>query len=287
MGAGLIPILSLVASGIVWGFTWVPLKYFSSVGLDSHSIAVTAYAAVSLPALPVIWRERGQWRREATLLCVIGLFFGLANFALTLALMTGSVVRVMLLFFLLPAWGVIGGRLFLKEVLGWRRLLAVALCLIGVFILVGGVDALREPLSIADGAALLAGLVYTLGGICNRAANEIPMRSRTLISFVGCALIGLAGLLVHQPSIPTLAFTDWALLCLFASVWIMGATLLTTYGVTHLPASRAGVVQVIELVVAILSAMLIGGEVLSVAEYVGSGLIVAATLVEATSVSRD
>ena len=66
---------------------------------------------------------------------------------------------------------------------------------------------------------------------------------------------------------------------------IMGATLLTTYGVTHVPASRAGVVQVIELVVAIVSAVLIGGEVLTLAEYVGSGLIVAATLVEATGAS--
>jgi drug/metabolite transporter (DMT)-like permease len=31
----------------------------------------------------------------------------------------------MLLFFLLPAWGVIGGKLFLHEQLGPRRLIAV------------------------------------------------------------------------------------------------------------------------------------------------------------------
>ena len=50
------------------------------------------------------------------------------------------------------------------------------------------------------------------------------------------------------------------LLMLFASVWIMGATLLTTYGVTHVQASRAAVVQVVELMVAMVSAVLIGGE---------------------------
>lgn len=282
MGVGLTAILSLVGSGVVWGFTWLPLKYFAGLGLDGHAIAVTAYVLVALVSVPVIWRERAQWRREFRWLLLIGLFFGLANFALNQALMTGSVVRVMLLFFLLPAWGVIGGRVILKEAMGWRRLLAVALCLAGVFILVGGVEIFREPLSMADGAALLAGVVYTLGGISNRAAREIPMASRTLVSFVGCAAIGMAGLLVHVPSLPPLAIADWALLLLFASVWIMGATLLTTYGVTHVPASRAGVVQVVELVVAIVSAVLIGGEVLSVAEYVGSGLILAATLVEAS-----
>ena len=280
------PILSLVGSGIVWGFTWLPLKYFAGLGLDSHAIAITAYVLISVVSLPVILRERAQWRSEMRLLLLIGLFFGLANFALNFALMTGSVVRVMLLFFLLPAWGVIGGRIFLKEVLGWRRLLAVGLCLAGVFTLVGGIDVLREPLSIADGAALLAGVVYTLGGISNRAAREIPMASRTLVSFVGCAAIGVAGLLVHVPAIPVLPVVDWVLLLLFAAVWIMGATLLTTFGVTHVPASRAGVVQVIELVVAIVSAVMIGGEVLSVAELVGSGLILMATLVEATGAAQ-
>ncbi len=282
MGGGLIPILSLLASGVVWGFTWLPLKYFASLGLDGHAIAITAYGLVSLIALPLIWRERAQWRNELCWLLLIGLFFGLANFTLNQALMTGSVVRVMLLFFLLPAWGVIGGRLFLKETLGWRRMLAVVLCLAGVFTLVGGVDALREPLSIADGAALLAGVVYTLGGISNRVAREIPIASRTLAAFVGCAAIGMSGLLVHVPSVPAIAISDWVLLMLFASVWIMGGTLLTTYGVTHVAASRAGVVLVIELVVAIVSAVLIGGETLSLAEYVGSGLIIAATLVEAS-----
>lgn len=275
-------ILSLVGSGVVWGLTWLPLKYFAGLGLDGHAIAVTAYVLVSLVSFPFIWRERAQWRHEFRSLLIIGLSFGLANFALNQALMDGSVVRVMLLFFLLPAWGVIGGRLVLKEALGWRRLLAVVLCLAGVFTLVGGVDVFREPLSMADGAALLAGVAYTLGGISNRIAREIPMASRTLVAFIGCAAIGIAGLLVHVPSVPPLAIADWVLLLLFASVWIMGATLLTTYGVTHLPASRAGVVQVVELVVAIVSAVLIGGEVLSLTEYVGSGLILAATLVEAS-----
>ena len=91
---------------------------------------------------------------------------------------------------------------------------------------------------------------------------------------------------MDQKTVPSLSMADWTLLLLFASVWIMGATLLTTYGVTHVPASRAGVVQVIELVVAIVSAVLVGGEVLTLAELIGSGLIVAATLVEATGASR-
>ena len=274
-------VLSLVLSGVVWGFAWWPLKYFGAQGLDGHAIALTAYALVGVASLPLIWREHHAWRPEWYWLLLIGLFFGLANFLFSWSLMVGSVVRGMLLFFLLPAWGVLGGKIFLKERLGMRRLLAVALCLGGVFTIVGGVDVFDAPLSFADVAAFIAGLAYTAAGITNRAAREIPIASRTLVSFVGCGLVALAGLAVHTPVIPMLAPTEWALLCLFAFVWLMGGTLLTTYGVTHVQASRAAVLQVAELLVAVVSAVLIGGETLSAGEYAGGAMILLATLIEA------
>lgn len=274
-------VTALVLSGFIWGLSWWPLKYFGSLGLDGHAIALTAYALVGVLALPLIWRERQQWRQEVWLLVLIALCFGLANFLFSWSLMVGSVVRSMLLFFLLPAWGVLGGKIFLKERLGMRRLLAVALCLGGVFLIVGGVDAFDAPLSFADGAAFIAGLAYTAAGISNRAARAIPMASRTLASFVGCGLVAYAALAVHTPALPSLGAADWGWLCLFAFGWLLGATLLTTYGVTHVQASRAAVLQVGELLVAVVSAVLIGGESLSGAEYAGGVMIVAATLLEA------
>lgn len=280
-------VLSLVCSGIIWGFAWWPLKIFAAQGLDGHAIALTAYALVGLVSLPFILRERRAWRKEFHLLLLIGLFFGVANFLFTWSLMVGSVVRSMLLFFLLPAWGVIGGRLFLKEKLGPRRLLAVALCLGGVFTIVGGIEVFREPLSFADVTAFIAGIAYTAAGITNRAAREIPLVSRTLMSFVGCTAVALVGLTLHVPEMPVLSAGGWALLCLFAFVWLMGGTLLTTYGVTNVQASRAAVLQVAELLVAVVSAMWIGGESLSTGEYVGGAMILSATLIEALSTPSE
>lgn len=274
-------VLSLVFSGVVWGLAWWPLKYFGAQGLDGHAIALTAYALVGVVSLPLIWRERRAWQPEWHWLLLIGLFFGLANFLFSWSLMVGSVVRGMLLFFLLPAWGVLGGKIFLKERLGTRRLLAVALCLGGVFTIVGGVDVFDAPLSFADVAAFIAGLAYTAAGITNRAARAIPIASRTLVSFVGCGAVALAGLSVHTPVIPMLPPFEWVLLCLFAFVWLMGGTLLTTYGVTHVQASRAAVLQVAELLVAVVSAVLVGGETLSAGEYAGGAMILLATLIEA------
>jgi len=71
------------------------------------------------------------------------------------------------------------------------------------------------------------------------------------------------------------------LLAGFAFFWLLGAGLLTTYGVTHVQASRAAVFQIVELLVAVVSAVLIGGETLSYGDYVGGALILLATMIEA------
>lgn len=279
--------VSLLASGVVWGLSWWPLKYFASLGFTGHTIGLTAYALVGAVSLPIIWRQRAQWAREWRLLLLIGLFFGCANMAFTAALTMGSVVRAMLLFFLLPAWGAIGGWLFLKERIGPRRLIAVALSLGGVFVIVDGVDALRQHLSPADGMALAAGFCYTAAGIANRKARAIPMASRTLVSFVGCTVVAVAALGFTTPVFPDTSPFVWTMLALFAFLWLLGGTLLTTYGVTHVQASRAAVLQVVELVVAVFTAIWLGGEQLFLKDCIGGAMILAATLIEATSQPKE
>lgn len=274
---------SLMASGFAWGLIWWPLKFFAGAGLTGHGIALTAYALVTVVSLPWIWRERAAWRDEARLLFLIGLFFGCANIAFTSAMMTGSVVRAMLLFYLLPAWGAIGGRLFLNERIGPRRLAAIVLSLGGVFVILGGSAVFRQAFSFADATALIAGMSYTAAGIANRKAVAIPMASRTLVSFAGCTLLALAGLLFSVPAVPTLALSTWLLLTLFAFAWLLGGTLLTTYGVTHVAVSRAAVLQVLELLVAVISAIWIGGEALDTKEWIGGAMVLTATLIEATN----
>ena len=272
---------------MIWGCTWWPLKYFAALGLDGHSVSLTAYSAIALLSLPFIFRERAQCRKEWHYLLLIGFFFGAANVALTYALMAGSVVRVMLLFFLLPVWGILGGAIFLKERIAFFRVIAVVMSLVGVFVILGAAEAFSTPLSLADVLALIAGVTYTAGGITNRKAQTLPMLSRTLISFVGCSLLAVMALSLSVPAIPTLSTMDWVWLGMFAGVWLMGATLLTTYGVTYVQAGRAAVFQVAELLVAVVSAVLIGGETLRAHEYLGAALIVGAALLEARSSSRD
>lgn len=278
-------VLALMASGVVWGIAWWPLKLFARAGLTAHAICLSAYTVVALASLPLIWRERHRWQAERWHLLAIGLLFGAANFAFTAALTMGPVLRAMLLFYLLPAWGALGGALFLHERLGPRRLLAVALSLAGVFVIMGGASLFHQALSRADCMALAAGFCYSAAGIANRKASSIPILSRTLVAFSGCAVIAVAMLPWSSPSFPLLTPSTWLMLLLFTLVWLLAGTFLTTYGVTHIEASRAGVLQVIELLVAVVTAIWIGGEQPGLHDAMGGALIVAATLIEARNSS--
>lgn len=96
----------------------------------------------------------------------------------------------------------------------------------------------------------------------------------------GCGLLsGLLLPLTGQP-FPPIAFTQVLLLLGFGVFWLVTALWVTMYGVTHLEASRSAVLLVVELAVAVVSAMIIGGERLSIVGWAGAALITTAALIE-------
>jgi drug/metabolite transporter (DMT)-like permease len=279
-----LPIISILIGTVFWGLLWLPLKFFSQLGLTGNLIGMTAYSMVGILAIPIVWKQRKLWHKEWMLLLLIGLFYAVANITFTTALIKGEVVRVMLLFYLLPVWGAIGGVLLLGEKLSKQRCLAIVLSLAGVFVIMGGTSILSEPFSLVDLMALSAGLCLSATGVVNKMAEKIPMASRSFVPFIFCPpLAALANFYVPTP-MPELNAISWMLLAAFAFIWLFGATVFNTYGLANLEASRASVLQVTELFVAIITAMVIGGEALELKEYIGGTLIIAATFIEAAEI---
>lgn len=276
-----LPVISILLGAVLWGFSWWPLKFFADAGLSGNLIGMTAYTVIGLVAIPILWKERQQWRSEAILLVLIGIFFGLANISFTTALMQGEVVRVMLLFYLLPAWGALGGVFLLGERLNRRRCVAITLSLMGVFVILGGSDVLNKPFSTVDIIALASGLFLSATGVVNKMALKIPMASRCFIPFIFGPPMAFIGNYIAPTPMPEIGLFVWILLVLFAFIWLLGATLLTTYGVSNMEASRASILQVMELFVAIVTAIWLGNEVLELKEYIGGALIITATILEA------
>lgn len=278
-----LPVISILLGAACWGFLWWPLKFFAEAGLTGNLIGMTAYFMVGIVALPIVWRQRQSWRGEWKLLVLIGFFFAMANITFTTALMQGEVVRVMLLFYLLPVWGALGGIFILKEKLSKRRWLAITLSLTGVFVIMGGASLFNQPFSLVDLMSLAAGFCLSATGVVNKKAVQIPMASRSFIPFIFCPPLAMLGNHFVPTSMPEIDLTVWLFLALFAFIWLFGATVFSTYGLANIEASRASILQVTELFVAIITAIWIGGEVLELKEFVGGALIVAATLLEATS----
>jgi drug/metabolite transporter (DMT)-like permease len=280
-----LPVVVLLFSASLWGLSWWPLKQFGALGLSGPVLALLSYALAGVVGLPWLWRERPAWWPQARLLLLLGIVGGWANAAFVSALVQGDVVRVMLLFYLSPVWSVLGGRLLLGETVSRRRALAVLLALSGAFLVVGGLQALDAPLATADLLALSAGIAFAGNNLVSRAAQGIPLLSKTVAVFVGC---GVAALLMLRfgsgPAnvwpVPTLGLG--AALLAYSLVWMVLATATWQYGVTHMEAGRSGVILIAELLVALVSAALLGGGQLLPRDWLAAALIAAGALLEAT-----
>ncbi len=282
---------TLLFSASLWGLTWWPLKHFAAYGLSGPTLAMWAYGLAGVVGLPWLLKQGPQWREQAGLLVLIALVGGWANTAFVSALVLGDVVRVMLLFYLAPAWSVLGGWLFLGERVSARRGLAVALCLCGAFLVVGGVSAFDSPLSTADLLAITAGLCFSGNNILARKAQSVPIASKTVGVLLGCGVMAALMLVlmawVQGTQVPWVDVSRFELhvvllFTAFSLLWMGLVTYTWQWSVTRLEAGRAGVIAIAELVVAVLSATLSGVESMTLLESLGAALIVSAAVLEAT-----
>ena len=277
-----LPLTLLVFSASLWGLTWWPLKAFAAAGLSGSTLSLLSYGPVGLCGLFFLARDRSAWRGQARLLLLLALIGGWANISFINALMLGDVVRVMLLFYLAPVWSVLGGRIFLDETVSRRRMLAVCLALAGLWLVIGGADAFNAPLSTADLMALSAGLAFAGNNLISRATQSVPMTSKTVAVFLGCGLLSVVSVGWQGLPMPVMTASLGLGLLAYGFGWLVLATATWLYGVTHLETGRAGVVLIIELVVAVVSVTLFGGEQMLPRMWMGGLLMATASLLEAT-----
>jgi len=273
-------VTALLTAGLLWGLTWIPLKYFGSQGLNGITLTMMSYGLVGLLALPWMLYRRSTWWPQRNLVLMIAIAGGLANVCFLSAIVRGEVVRVMLLFYLAPVWGVLGGRIFFGEPLTRLRVLGVATAVVGAVLLLGGPAVIASPPGIVDLLALASGMFYASQNLFTRAADRTPLDAKSLVVFVGCGLMSGAIVLGTGQPLPQMPPLLVGQLFAFAAIWMLAAMVATAWGVSHMEAGRAAILLVFELVAAVLSAMWIAGERLGGTEWIGAAMIVAAALLE-------
>lgn len=276
-----LPVILLLLSAVMWGLTWWPLKVFNAAGIAGVPLILITYGSAGLLLSFLLWRDRKAWVGNSRWLWLIGLLGGYANLAFASAMIYGDVVRAMMLFYLAPVWGVIGGRVFLGECIDRRRWLGMVFAIIGAWLILGGNAFFNNAPSMIDILALTAGVAFAMGNVVFRATSTYPNGSRIAAIFIGCGLFALLLLPFQTGGIPQLAPQLWLALAAFSLLWLLGATAASAWAVSHMEAGRSSILLITELLVAVISATLIGGETLAAEEMVGGGLIVLSAVLEA------
>lgn len=274
-------VAAMFASGLLWGLSWIPVKHFGRAGLSGVGLTIASYGTIGVLVIPWLWRRREAMRSQRGLVVANGLLGGLGNVFFVVTMMQGDVIRSMLLFYLAPVWGVVGGRVFLHERITPSRVVAVALALTGATLVLGGPGALAGPVRLVDAFAIGAGFFYAMQNVAARGADQVPVELKAASLFTGCAVVGLVAFPISGESIPH--FDAWlgVQVALFAGLWLVAAIGAQLYGVSHLDAGRSSVLIIFELVAAVASAWLLTDEALPVAGWIGGVLIVSAALLEA------
>jgi len=280
------PLFALIASSILWGLVWLPLKFFAEAGFGSVSLLFVAYGSLTLIGLPVLIRygltNAGSWKREGLVMALIFIFGGYANVAFNTSMMYGNVIRSMALFYTLPVWALLGGYIFLGEKITPWRAFAALCAIVGAWLILGGTAIFVSPPGWMDLLAITSGFAYAMNNLCFRATPHIAIAPKISMMFVSGTVFCVVLLLAGVEAVPqNVSHSVWLLACAFGLVWILFSNIGTQWGVTHMEAGRAAVIIVLELVIAILSSMLISHTQLSLVEWCGAGLILAAALMEA------
>lgn len=273
---------------MLWGLSWLPLKAINAMGIDGIALIFVAYAILTLTLSPLLFKQFSSWKEHKKIMLLIALFGGGANLAFTYALINGEVIRVMVLFYLLPVWGVAGGRLFLKEDIDRWRYLGVLLAISGAFFILGGFEVLDAPPSWIDLIALASGLFFAMNNLLFRGAQGIPVSSKIGSMFVGCFTLAGLLLLAGIEQFPSSVTENvWWMLVLYALFWLLIANIGSQWSVTHMEAGRSSIIIIFELITAVISATLIAGETMSLLEYTGGALIMTAAFIEAFRTKDD
>jgi drug/metabolite transporter (DMT)-like permease len=273
---------ALLINAFVWGVSWWPFRQLEQHGL--HPLWATALM-YSLAVICVLAYRPAAWRSlvHTPQLWWLVLASGLTNVGFNWAVTVGDVVRVVLLFYLMPAWSVLLAWPLLGEKPTRASIARLVLALVGVLIVLKTPgSAWPLPQTLADYLALMGGFCFALTNVMLRRLKDTPSEARMFGMFGGGSLMALltamfAGALGLAPSVPA-PHTDWVLLALVLSFAFLGSNLALQYGAARLKASTTSLVMLSEVLFASVSSIALGAAQWEARVAIGGGLIVLAAL---------
>jgi drug/metabolite transporter (DMT)-like permease len=290
---------ALVINAFVWGVSWWPLRQLQSAGLHplwSTAIVYCFAVLVVLSVKPKAW----QGILGHPQLWLLFLASGLTNVGFNWAVSINDVVRVLILFYLMPAWAVLLAWLLLGERPTRSALMRLLLAFMGVMVvLLPAAIFTTSPtsatstsqtisklhFSFADGLALMGGFCFAFTNVLLKKLNHTPSESRMLAMFGGGAMLatlaGAAGVTQGWVSATPAISSNWVFLAGGLSVAFLIGNMALQYGASRLRSSTTSVVMLSEVAFGSLSAIALGAAVVDARTLVGGLLIIFAAALAA------
>jgi drug/metabolite transporter (DMT)-like permease len=284
------PTWALLFGAATWGIVWYPYRLLAQGGLDGIWSTVFTYGLALVAGVLVFPRAAGEARRGLSgSAALMGLAIGWSNLAYVLGVLEGEVMRVLLLLYLAPLWTVPIARLVLDDRLDARGLTVMAIAFAGAMVMLYRPElGLPWPSSRAEWMGVVAGLLFALGNVLVRKVQDLGDAAKSIVIWAGVALAGAL-------AAPLSALGPWeawdaavanraVTVGIGLALLVMGLAL--QYGLSRLPANRAIVILLFELVIAAIAAYALAGETMRPQDWIGGTLIVAASLMAGVT-SRD
>lgn len=272
--------LALLLNAFVWGLSWWPLHRLQAAGV--HPLWATAMIYLLALVLVTVGSPR-SWRAvlQRPGLWALMLASGITNVGFNWAVTTGDVVRVVLLFYLMPAWSALWAWFILRERASPRALLRVALALCGVGVVLHRPGtAWPWPEDLADGLALLGGIGFALTNVLLLRLRGCAPTERIVAMFGGGALLStvlaVSGTLAGRITVPPGAEVHWLAWLALTATAFLGGNLALQYGAARLSAATTSLIMVTEIVFASVSSIALGASQWAWQTALGGALILSA-----------
>lgn len=277
-------IFGLLFGAFCWGIVWYPYRLMDMSGVPGIVSSFYTYIIALVIGCIIFARHWRGITKVPKNIIWLSLVAGWTNLSYVIAIIDGEVMRVMLLFYLAPVWTLILSHFWLHERTSKTGYIAIAISLIGAYIMLSnplsGTLTLPLPKTESDWFALSAGIGFAMTNVMTRKANYLSLPAKSFAVWLGVitmVLIFLPFVHISLPAPQVFTVKQWLIMTLIALL-IMSATLFVQYGVTKIKATRASVLFLFELVVAAVASYYLTSEVMTLSEWVGGALILAAAV---------
>lgn len=268
-----------------WGLFWIPLRAFQENGLGPAwaTLAQFLVPLALLTPFAVVRRLRGRpagFRQYRS-----GLLIGGAVALYLSSLLLTDVVRALILFYAMPAWGtLLEVGVMRRRFTRWRSV-SLLLSLSGLLVILSAGHGFSLSMNLGDLLALLSGVLFAVGAMLVRQAPETSVFEQLVGFFLYGSVVALAFSLLplaalgRPPSLDqVVALAPW--LVLAAAGFLIPVMWGVYWGSRNVDPGRLGILLQIEAVAGITSAALLAGEPFGAPQAVGAVLVVGAGVVE-------